>query len=168
MITIIHQTQSSQYLIGVSYEKSAGLWYRQCFLWDKSCRKMHTIFSAVLRQQRKCDVKTSFGHSARSAVYYEAGSQINTHQSSCLVIMHIHHISQITPSFGHVHETTRIFMSENGVVAASAPLPISATGLVISIVTLAGIDTTFTASPGYRVRHCCTCQRIYERCLSGS
>jgi hypothetical protein len=30
---------------------------------------MYTIFSAVLRQQRKGDVMTSFGLSARSAVY---------------------------------------------------------------------------------------------------
>jgi hypothetical protein len=42
--------------------------YKQCFLLDKSCR---TIFSAVLRQQRKSDVMTSFGYSTRSAVYYE-------------------------------------------------------------------------------------------------
>jgi hypothetical protein len=41
---------------------------------DKSSRKMYTIFSAVLRQQRKSDVMTSFGHSARSAVYYQADS----------------------------------------------------------------------------------------------
>jgi hypothetical protein len=33
---------------------------------------MYTIFSAVLRQQRKSDVMTSFGHSARSAVYHKA------------------------------------------------------------------------------------------------
>jgi hypothetical protein len=32
---------------------------------------MYTIFSAVLRQQRKSDVMTYFGHSARSAVYYK-------------------------------------------------------------------------------------------------
>jgi hypothetical protein len=36
--------------------------------------QMYTIFSAVLRQQRKSDVMTSFSHSDRSAVYYEAGS----------------------------------------------------------------------------------------------
>jgi hypothetical protein len=35
---------------------------------------MYTIFSAVLRQQRKSDVMTSFGHSAHSAVYNKAGS----------------------------------------------------------------------------------------------
>jgi hypothetical protein len=34
------------------------------------------IFSVVLRQQRKSDVMTSFGVSARSAVYYEAGSRL--------------------------------------------------------------------------------------------
>jgi hypothetical protein len=33
---------------------------------------MHTIFS-VLRQQRKSDAMTSFGYSARSAIYYQAG-----------------------------------------------------------------------------------------------
>jgi hypothetical protein len=35
---------------------------------------MYTIFSAVLRQQRKSDVMTSFGLTAHSAVYYQAGS----------------------------------------------------------------------------------------------
>jgi hypothetical protein len=54
--------QSSQYLVSFSYEKSAG------FLLDKSCRKMLTFFSAVLHQQRKSDVMTSFGHSAHSTV----------------------------------------------------------------------------------------------------
>jgi disks large protein 1 len=43
------------------------IWYIQCFLLDKFCRKMYTIFSAVLHQQRKM----SFGHSAHSAVYYK-------------------------------------------------------------------------------------------------
>jgi hypothetical protein len=37
-----------------------GRRYRQCFLLDKSCRKMYTIFSAVLRQQRKSDAMTYF------------------------------------------------------------------------------------------------------------
>jgi hypothetical protein len=37
-------------------------------------RKMYTIFSAVLRQQRESDVMRYFGHSARSAIYYQAGS----------------------------------------------------------------------------------------------
>jgi hypothetical protein len=48
------------------------------FLLDESCRKMYTIFSAVLhvRPQRKSDVMTYVDHSARSrsAVYYQAGS----------------------------------------------------------------------------------------------
>jgi hypothetical protein len=35
------------------------------------CRKMYTICSAVLRQQRKIDVMTYFGHTARSTVYYQ-------------------------------------------------------------------------------------------------
>jgi hypothetical protein len=39
----MHQTQSSRYLIVFSYEKSAGRRHRQCFLMDKSCRKMYTI-----------------------------------------------------------------------------------------------------------------------------
>jgi hypothetical protein len=42
----------------------------------KSCRKIYTIFYAVLRQQTKSDVMTSFGHSACSAVYYQAGSPL--------------------------------------------------------------------------------------------
>jgi hypothetical protein len=33
--TIMHQKQSSQYVIGFSYEKSAGRRYRQCFLFGK-------------------------------------------------------------------------------------------------------------------------------------
>jgi hypothetical protein len=40
--------------------------------------KMYTIFSAVLRQQAKSDVMTCFGNSARSAVYYQAGSPFVT------------------------------------------------------------------------------------------
>jgi hypothetical protein len=39
----MQQTQRSQYLIGFSYETSAGCRYRQCFLLDKSWRKMYTI-----------------------------------------------------------------------------------------------------------------------------
>jgi hypothetical protein len=58
---IMHQKQSSQYVIGFSYEKSARRRYRQCFL----------FFSAVQRQQRKSDVMTSFGLTACSAVYYQ-------------------------------------------------------------------------------------------------
>jgi hypothetical protein len=73
----MHQMQSSRYLISFSYEKSAGRRYRQCFPLDKSCRKMYTIFSAVLRQQGKSDVITSFGHTARSAIYYQAGSPLS-------------------------------------------------------------------------------------------
>jgi hypothetical protein len=46
------------------------------FFLEKSCRKMHTIFFAVQRQQRKSDVKTSFGLAACSAVYYHAGSSL--------------------------------------------------------------------------------------------
>jgi hypothetical protein len=64
-------------LSGFSYEKSAGRRYRQCFLSEKSCRKMYKIFSAVLRQQRKSDVMTSFGHSAHSAIYYKADSPLH-------------------------------------------------------------------------------------------
>jgi hypothetical protein len=32
----MHQTQSSRYLIGFSYENSAGRRYRHCFLLNKS------------------------------------------------------------------------------------------------------------------------------------
>jgi hypothetical protein len=41
---------------------------------------MYTIFFAVLhvRQEMICDVMTSFGLSARSAVYYQARSQLPT------------------------------------------------------------------------------------------
>jgi hypothetical protein len=56
----MHQMQSSRYLIAFSYEKSAGRRYRQCFLLDKPCKKNYTIFSAVLRQQRKSDIMTYF------------------------------------------------------------------------------------------------------------
>jgi hypothetical protein len=73
----MHQTRTSRYLIGFPYVKSAGCRYRQCLLLDKSCRKMHTIFSAVLRQQKKSDVMTYFGHPARSAVYCEVGSPLD-------------------------------------------------------------------------------------------
>jgi hypothetical protein len=44
------------------------------FFWINPVEKC--IFSAVLCQQRKSDVMTNFGHSARSAVYYEAGSPL--------------------------------------------------------------------------------------------
>jgi hypothetical protein len=72
----MHQTQSPRYRIGFLNEKSAGRRYKQCVLLDKSSRKMYTIFSAVLRQQRKCDVMTYFGRSDRSAVYYKADSPL--------------------------------------------------------------------------------------------
>jgi uncharacterized protein (DUF2461 family) len=56
----MHQTQSSRYLIGLSYERYAGRRYRRCFRLDRSRRKMNTNFSAVLRQQRKSDVMMSW------------------------------------------------------------------------------------------------------------
>jgi hypothetical protein len=65
----MHQPQRYRYLIGFSYEKSAGRRYRQWVLLYKCRRKLYTIFSAMLCQQRKSDVMTSFGHSARSAIY---------------------------------------------------------------------------------------------------
>jgi hypothetical protein len=72
----MHQIQSSRDLINFSHEKSAGHQYGQCFLLDRSCRKMYTIFSAVLYCNRR--KVTSFGLSARSAVYYnEAGSTLS-------------------------------------------------------------------------------------------
>jgi hypothetical protein len=39
----------------------------QVLFLEKSCGKMYTIFSAVQRQQRKSDVMTYFGLTARSA-----------------------------------------------------------------------------------------------------
>jgi hypothetical protein len=44
------QTQRFRYLM---FSSSVGRQCRQCFLLDKSCRKMYTIFSAVLCQQEK-------------------------------------------------------------------------------------------------------------------
>jgi hypothetical protein len=64
--------------------KSAGRRYRQCFLLDKSCRKIYTIFSVVLRQQRKSDVMTSLGHSAHSTVYYKAASPLSMRLLQCV------------------------------------------------------------------------------------
>jgi hypothetical protein len=61
---MVHQTQSSRYIIDFSYEESEGRRHRKCIRLDKSCKNMYTIFSAVLRQQRKSDVVASFGHSA--------------------------------------------------------------------------------------------------------
>jgi hypothetical protein len=46
------------------------------FFWINPVETMYTIFSAVLHQQRKSDVMTHCGRSARSAVYYEAGSPL--------------------------------------------------------------------------------------------
>jgi hypothetical protein len=43
-------------------------------IWNKSCRKIYTIFSAVLRQLRKSDIISSLGQSARSVVYCQSGS----------------------------------------------------------------------------------------------
>jgi hypothetical protein len=56
--------------IGFSYEKSAGRRHRQCFLLDKSCRKCTQSFPWCYVNREKV---TSFGHSARSAIYYKAG-----------------------------------------------------------------------------------------------
>jgi hypothetical protein len=72
-LTIMHQKQSSQYVIGFSYKKSAGHRYRQiCFLFGKILWKnAHDLFRAVQRQQRKSDVMTSFDLAACSAVYYQ-------------------------------------------------------------------------------------------------
>jgi hypothetical protein len=67
----MHQKQSSQYVIGFSYEKSADAGIDNVFFLEESCRKMYTIFSAVQRQQRKSDVMTSLGLTACSAVYYQ-------------------------------------------------------------------------------------------------
>jgi hypothetical protein len=43
---------------------------------------MYMIFSSVVRQQRKSDVMTSFGHSTRSAIYYKADSHYKIHVES--------------------------------------------------------------------------------------
>jgi hypothetical protein len=51
----------SQYLIVFFVWKICRTPVGQCFLLDKSCRKMYTIFSAVLRQQRKRGVMTYLG-----------------------------------------------------------------------------------------------------------
>jgi hypothetical protein len=69
----MRQKQSSQYVIGFSYEKSVlqDTGIDNVFFLEISCRKMYTIFSAVQRQQRKSDVMTSFGLAACSAVYYQ-------------------------------------------------------------------------------------------------
>jgi hypothetical protein len=60
----MHQTQSSRYLLGFSMKnlQVAGRRYKQCFLLDKSSRKMYTIFSTVLRQQRKSGVSLRSQH----------------------------------------------------------------------------------------------------------
>jgi hypothetical protein len=53
----MHQTQSYQYLIGSPYEPSAGRQYRQCFLLDKSGRKITRIFfrsATSLRSLENC------------------------------------------------------------------------------------------------------------------
>jgi hypothetical protein len=62
--TIMHQKQSSQYVIGFSYENLQDADTDNVFFLEKSCRKMYTIFSAVQRQQRKSDVMTAFGLTA--------------------------------------------------------------------------------------------------------
>jgi hypothetical protein len=55
------------YIIGNLHENNLSVCFqsvfRQCFLLDKSCRKMYTIFSTVLRQQRKSVAMTYFGFS---------------------------------------------------------------------------------------------------------
>jgi hypothetical protein len=100
-----------------SYEKSAGRRYRQCCILYESCRKMYTIFSAVLRQQRKSDVMTSFGHSARSAVYYQAGSPyLNLPNSLCFTHRYwnvlpegmAHCVNPMTPSMYWLPSTCTI------------------------------------------------------------
>jgi hypothetical protein len=49
---IMHQMPSTRYLIGFSYETSAGRGIDNVFFLDKSGRKMYTIFSEVQRQIR--------------------------------------------------------------------------------------------------------------------
>jgi hypothetical protein len=69
---LFHHASNVKLLI--SHQFLQGRW---CFLLDKLSRKMFTIFSAVLRQQRKSDVMTSFGHSARSAILARSPLQTN-------------------------------------------------------------------------------------------
>jgi hypothetical protein len=79
----MHKMQSSRCLIDFSCETSASHRHRQYFLLDKSCRKMYTIYSAVLRQQRKSDVMRYFGHTARSAVYFKPDSLLRSPAARC-------------------------------------------------------------------------------------
>jgi hypothetical protein len=59
---------------------------------------MYTIFSAVLRQQRKSDVMTSFGDSACSAVYYKAGFPFFAHAALVMTLAEaIHCVVQSIP-----------------------------------------------------------------------
>jgi hypothetical protein len=48
---------------------------------------MYTFFSAVLRQQRKSDAMTSFGHPVRSAVYYRALVIVNISKITWPILM---------------------------------------------------------------------------------
>jgi hypothetical protein len=60
---------------------------------------MYTIISAVLRQQSKGDVMTSFCHSDRSAIYYQAGYPL-------LLMKHLHYNNQINWEDSSVQQNT--------------------------------------------------------------
>ena len=53
---------------------------------------------------------------------------VPTHQSSSFTVVQVHHALQISPFLGHVYELSRELVSELCVIAASAPLPLSAAG----------------------------------------
>jgi hypothetical protein len=50
----MHQKQCSQDLIGFSYEKFAGHWYRHCFLFGKIMYKnVHNLFRGATSTEEK-------------------------------------------------------------------------------------------------------------------
>jgi hypothetical protein len=75
-LVLVYHHASNKLSISHRMKNQQDAGYRQCFVLDKSCRKMYTIFSVLLYQQRKSVVMASFGHTGRSAVYYKAGSPL--------------------------------------------------------------------------------------------
>jgi hypothetical protein len=120
----MQQKQSSQYVIGFSFEKSAEHRYRQCFLFGK----MYTIFSAVQRQQRKSDVMSSFGLTACSAVYYQV-----PHCSITLLKSFLHR--RLLADRPRLHSAFKVIPFSQialTVVRGNAPLPRDVFRLLIS------------------------------------
>jgi hypothetical protein len=68
MDTIMHQTQSSRFLIGFRMKLLQDAGIDHGFLWINPVEKS---------PKRKSDAMTSLGDSARSAIYYKAGSPLN-------------------------------------------------------------------------------------------